>query len=97
MHSIVGRLSLFSSFVDLGEKAFKDTFLQPFTLINRVDGLSDLTYFLIFILAENALQIHLIVHLLDFSLCRLVLSAVIIVESLSLLRVRVFEGFIYEP
>ena len=83
--------------MDLIEKTLKYTFFQPVTLINRVDCLSDLSHFLVFILTVNVFQIHLTVHLLDFILCRFIFLAVVVFESLSLLRARAFERFIDEP
>lgn len=69
LHSMDNRLYLLRSFVDLIEETLKNTLFQPFTLINRIDSLFDLTHFLIFILAVNAFQIHLMINLLDFGFC----------------------------
>ena len=55
--------------MNLLQKALKYTFFEPITFVNRVDRLSDFSYFLIFVLTVDVFQIHLIIYLLDFSLC----------------------------
>ena len=83
--------------MDLIQETLEYTFLQPITLIDRIDRVSDLAHFLVFILTVDSFQIHLIIHFLDFSLCRFVFLAVILIKCLPLLRARAFEGFIDEP
>ena len=83
--------------MDFLQKALEYAFLEAVTLVNRIDRLSDLAHFHIFIFTVEIFQIDLFIHLLDFSLCRFILLAVIVFEGLSLLWARAFEGFVDEP
>ncbi len=88
---------LLSALVDLSKERLKNLLLQPLTLISLSNHLLNLTHALFLILLVNLLQLQLVIQFLNHLLVLAVLLAIVLIQSLALLRRGDLKSLVDQP